>query len=481
MLPAARGGILTYQWLRHGFWNQDRSSTVPPIVHEVLQSGRGRPLDDSIRTWMEHRFGYDLSRVRIHSAPRAAESARAVNARAYTVGWDVVFGSGQYAPSSRAGLRLLAHELAHVVQQTSRPVEDILGLGSISINHPGDRFERSADESADAVMMRRQPVSLALMDLPTGPFLQRDFNYRDLNPRFMYLEHRLASVWRELQGRGPSQLSDETGYPVSQWRRFFNSLFHEMYRGIGSFPEEVVRDAAWASAIYEWAAILPGELGVGGTDLISHGWHGAQLFGDSGAGASIGPFQGYASMVFAALQNYDTVRFLAGSPFAQNDPGLQRIPLAGFMYTRDHPNRPPALRDAMRELSRFDILSTPVVSLIGKIQLSLRCAQEVSNELGRRHLPDPVLRWVLLCAESTNDADSYAEEVVERFDAVPYGGGGADVIGVDGYLPPIVGGGANDVEEGWVSLEGIDEETEHRMRIVFINLEIVFREGFRKT
>lgn len=57
---------------------------VPPMVHEVLESGRSRPLDDPIRAWMERRFGHDFGRVRIHTDPRAAESARAVNARAYT-------------------------------------------------------------------------------------------------------------------------------------------------------------------------------------------------------------------------------------------------------------------------------------------------------------------------------------------------------------------------------------------------------------
>ena len=68
---------------------------------------------------MESRFGHDFSQVRVHTDTRAAESARAVNARAYTVGRNVVFGSGQYAPGSGEGQRLLAHELTHVVQQSA--------------------------------------------------------------------------------------------------------------------------------------------------------------------------------------------------------------------------------------------------------------------------------------------------------------------------------------------------------------------------
>jgi hypothetical protein len=97
------------------------SSAVPSIVHEVLRSP-GQPLDPSTRAFMEPRFGYDFSRVRVHTDARAAQSARVVNALAYTVGHDLVFESGEYAPSTSAGRRLLAHELSHVVQQSSGSV-----------------------------------------------------------------------------------------------------------------------------------------------------------------------------------------------------------------------------------------------------------------------------------------------------------------------------------------------------------------------
>lgn len=89
---------------------------APPIVDEVLQSP-GQPLGRETRSFMEPRFGYDFGNVRIHTDNRAADSARAVNALAYTVGSDMVFGSGQYQPSSHGGRQLMAHELTHVVQQ----------------------------------------------------------------------------------------------------------------------------------------------------------------------------------------------------------------------------------------------------------------------------------------------------------------------------------------------------------------------------
>jgi hypothetical protein len=91
-------------------------SLVPPIVHEVLRSP-GQPLDPATRAFMEPRFGHDFSQVRVHTDPQAAESARTVNALAYTMERDVVFGAGQYAPGRFEGQRLLAHELTHVVQQ----------------------------------------------------------------------------------------------------------------------------------------------------------------------------------------------------------------------------------------------------------------------------------------------------------------------------------------------------------------------------
>src|SRR5260370_42118907 len=95
---------------------------IPTIVNEVLSRGDGQPLDSTTRSFMEHRFGHDFSRVRIHTNEYASASAHAVNALAYTVGRDVVFEREQYAPETEAGRRLLAHELTHVVQQREAPV-----------------------------------------------------------------------------------------------------------------------------------------------------------------------------------------------------------------------------------------------------------------------------------------------------------------------------------------------------------------------
>ena len=92
---------------------------APPVVGETLRSGRGRPLDTETRAYFEPRFGRDFSGVRVHTDERASASARSVSALAYTVGPDIVFAAGRYAPAAPEGRRLLAHELTHVVQQTS--------------------------------------------------------------------------------------------------------------------------------------------------------------------------------------------------------------------------------------------------------------------------------------------------------------------------------------------------------------------------
>lgn len=116
---------------------------VPPIVHEVLRSS-GEPLDRETRAFMEPRFGHDFRDVRVHSDFRAAESARAVNAQAYTVGRHIVFDRGNYTPVTDKGRHLLAHELTHVVQQSGT----IGGEGQLQIGEPTNAAEREADEAA---------------------------------------------------------------------------------------------------------------------------------------------------------------------------------------------------------------------------------------------------------------------------------------------------------------------------------------------
>src|SRR5215207_8793318 len=151
-------------------------STIPPIVHEVLRVP-GQPLDAGTRAFMEPRFGHDFSRVRVHTDAWAAESARAVDALAYTVGRDVVFGAGQHAPGTVAGTRLLAHELTHVVQQgeghaglqrqvvaapaTSPGVAEYTGPGWKSVNQLGVVRVEEASAEVRGARLRSGPATSA--------------------------------------------------------------------------------------------------------------------------------------------------------------------------------------------------------------------------------------------------------------------------------------------------------------------------------
>ena len=114
--------------------NQDEGA-APASVDHVLSSA-GRPLEPTLRNDMEQRFGHDFSHVRVHTGGTADQSAREVNANAYTVGNNVVFGAGQFAPQTQSGKRLLAHELTHVVQQASMPLktEELYSINTMSTN-----------------------------------------------------------------------------------------------------------------------------------------------------------------------------------------------------------------------------------------------------------------------------------------------------------------------------------------------------------
>ncbi|TXS47813.1 DUF4157 domain-containing protein, partial [Streptomyces sp. or43] len=110
-------------------------------VHDVVSSGGGAPLDTETRTDLEARMGADFSDVRIHNDSSAHESAKGVGAHAYTVGNNVVFQRDAYDPSSLRGRTTLAHELTHVIQQRSGPVDGTEAPGGIRVSDPSDRFE----------------------------------------------------------------------------------------------------------------------------------------------------------------------------------------------------------------------------------------------------------------------------------------------------------------------------------------------------
>ncbi|MFI5101922.1 MAG: DUF4157 domain-containing protein [Terriglobales bacterium] len=117
-------------------------AVAPPAVLDVLRSP-GQPLDDQTREFFESRLGGDFSQVRVHTDSRAEESARAVNARAYTVERHVVFDTNEYSPTTPEGRRLLAHELTHVMQQRK---QSAAGSGIAVHNDVGSEREAARSE-----------------------------------------------------------------------------------------------------------------------------------------------------------------------------------------------------------------------------------------------------------------------------------------------------------------------------------------------
>ncbi|HKH71883.1 MAG TPA: DUF4157 domain-containing protein [Vicinamibacterales bacterium] len=120
-------------------------------VNEVLRSP-GQPLDVLTRAHMEPLFGFDFSHVRVHAGPEAASSAASIGARAYAVGPHIVFGRSEHSPGTSAGATLMAHELAHVVQQHGQASGD---PASLEIGEASDAAERSAHAAARQVIAGR--------------------------------------------------------------------------------------------------------------------------------------------------------------------------------------------------------------------------------------------------------------------------------------------------------------------------------------
>jgi hypothetical protein len=140
-------------------------------VHDVINSG-GQPLTPDVRTEMESRLGHDFGDVRVHTDSAAHDSAKSVNAHAYTVGSDVVFQRDTYDPSSSAGKTMLAHELTHVVQQRAGAVDGAPVAGGIRVSDPSDRFEREASANAERVMSVSAPAPTVAA--AAGAAVQRD-------------------------------------------------------------------------------------------------------------------------------------------------------------------------------------------------------------------------------------------------------------------------------------------------------------------
>ena len=146
-------------------------------VLDVVSSGGGRALDAPVRQDMEQRLNQDFSDVRVHTDDAAHASAAAVHAHAYTVGSNVVFQRDRYDPGSTEGRTMLAHELTHVIQQRSGPVDGTPIGGGVRVSDPSDRFEVEAAANAERVMSGPAPEQAsqsASASTTSNPPVQRE-------------------------------------------------------------------------------------------------------------------------------------------------------------------------------------------------------------------------------------------------------------------------------------------------------------------
>lgn len=162
--------------------------------------GGGQALDQASRNFFEPRFGVDFSGVRVHTDSHAAESAHSVNAMAYTVGKDVVFNHGQYAPQKSEGKRLLAHELTHVVQQTGKTTPVLQRAWRLTAqSSPGT----NCFAHATALPSTWQPPN------PTRPYQEKAF----LAAKMTSLGYTRASNGSFQRGKTKVMLIYDAGWP----------------------------------------------------------------------------------------------------------------------------------------------------------------------------------------------------------------------------------------------------------------------------
>jgi hypothetical protein len=194
--------------------SEDEASTASrsPVL-DVVGKGGGAPLGDGLRSEMESRLGADFGDVRVHRDATASESARTVDAHAYTVGSDVVFRSDRWAPDSEAGKHTLAHELTHVMQQRAGPVAGTETGDGIRLSDPADSFERAADRNADVAMSAPEPVAgptLSGSSAPTSAQRQGDEEEEEeLQGEFVQRQGEEEEEEEELQGEFVQRQGEE--------------------------------------------------------------------------------------------------------------------------------------------------------------------------------------------------------------------------------------------------------------------------------
>lgn len=202
--------------------------------------GPGRPLDSEIRQVLEPQFRFDFSKVRVHTEREDAQSAAALGSAAYTVGREIVFAPGLYQPGSRVGQRLLAHELAHVVQQDNSVTTPLSDLPVSAADDPSElASERAADETSApihaglpaAARGRRSRLALAASAM-RGPTIQRRISPEDVSSEVAGQEFELT----ETMVQGGVTFKVGTVVTAASWVNTSETATVTAAGAAGSFP-----------------------------------------------------------------------------------------------------------------------------------------------------------------------------------------------------------------------------------------------------
>jgi hypothetical protein len=196
---------------------------VPSLVRDVLRS-QGAPLDASVRREMEPRIGHDFSRVRVHADPKAAASARAIGASAYSFGSHVVFGAGSYAPATKAGRMLLVHELAHVAQRPDESGPPKRVAAADSATEQSARAVAAGQGQDKAPNADAPPGEIKRASDPTNAALYPTVDERKDIRKVLDPEQEKA----EETGKAPDLVTDPKGFEikmVTQMRAYIDTVF----------------------------------------------------------------------------------------------------------------------------------------------------------------------------------------------------------------------------------------------------------------
>jgi hypothetical protein len=240
-------------------------------VHEVLSSA-GFPLPDAARRDAEHRVRHDFADIRVHTDPRAAESAKAVSARAYTVGKHVVFGAGAFAPETSDGRRTLLHELFHTMQQ---PHDAGLNRSTLSVSSAHDPAELEAEALANRALsepvhadsrMSTRPLEAQRVET-ANPEDLRDDEVRTFSAQLsVQAISRVPLVQRDLAIKPPRPEAEGRALTPAQMQaaiRFNDRVvtvigedgLRELRDVLGISPEPAVVDEDFVNAVVRWQAV----------------------------------------------------------------------------------------------------------------------------------------------------------------------------------------------------------------------------------